>query len=77
MPPTRWKQEEEEEGKGNHSQTPNSLTPRIENGSSQHAGLLGSSCPFPHSAILHCPVSCSIPGWAGVPGEERLPGTSS
>lgn len=27
MPPTRWKQEEEEEGKGNHRQTLNSLTP--------------------------------------------------
>lgn len=77
MPPTRWKQEEEE-GKGNHRQTLNSLTPPDCKWLLSPSGTAGILLPFPlfsnsqsspasPRALQHPQVGR---GWDSVPGTE-------
>ena len=71
MPPTRWKQEEEE-GKANHRQTLNSLTPsRLQTAPLAFpSGTAGLLLPFP---CFWKQPSFSIPHWKSItPKEEPL-----
>lgn len=67
MLPTHWKQEEEEEGKANHRQTLNPLTPLQIAASS--SCFLGPSCPFTASANNQ--ATPSLPGQASLPKENK------
>lgn len=70
MPPTLWKQEEEE-GKANHRQTLNSLTPsRLQTAPLAFpSGTAGLLLPFPRSA--NSQASPSLPGGASLPKKSQ------
>lgn len=82
MPPTRWKGDKEE-GKANHSQTLNSLTPsRLQTAPLTSPAGIGSSCPFPltpwegRQKMLNCsripPNQLQTPG-CSILGERGSP----
>lgn len=69
MPPTLWKQEEEE-GKANHRQTLNSLTPsRLQTAPLAFpSGTAGLLLPFPRFCKQ---PSFSIPPWRSITPKEE------